>query len=51
MDEGQRGDRMDREPQARGARRPELQTVKLSVRYARYVLTSVATVAFGFAVN
>ena len=33
------------------ARRPELQTVKLSVRYARYVLTSVATVAFGFAVN
>jgi hypothetical protein len=32
-------------------RSPEMTTVKLTARYARYLLTSLATVAFGLSMN
>jgi hypothetical protein len=32
-------------------RSPEMTTITIAARYARYLLTSLATVAFGYSVN
>ena len=46
-----RGVRTIRDPRTRADRSPPMATMKLTARYARYLLTSLATVAFGIAVN
>jgi hypothetical protein len=42
---------MDRGRDARAGRSPEMTTLKLTVRYARYLVTSLAAVAFGMNLN
>jgi hypothetical protein len=41
----------DRSPRRNQRRSPPMTTLTLTARYARYLLTSLAAVAFGMAVN
>jgi hypothetical protein len=43
--------REDPDPRRPDEGSPEMTTLKLTTRYARYLLTSLATVAFGIYVN
>jgi hypothetical protein len=45
------GSRKSRNPRKTAERSPPMQTVKLAARYTRYLLTSLATVAFGLYAN
>jgi hypothetical protein len=39
------------DPDARPERSPEITTIKVTARYARYLLSNLATVAFGISGN
>jgi hypothetical protein len=45
------GNRKDWDPREKPERSPEMTTLKLTVSYARHLLTSLAAVAFGIYMN